>query len=231
MPGANHLRTIFVEFCTNADSRIGNLAPPGVGVVRLTIKDDLATPYGLAKALDAVKTPNANIVLFGALPCTGGSQWQRLNLHRGNAATRRKILDHRKVFRVLWRNFVTVAERCVALGGGVAFEWPRTCAYWHNRSVRAFIERHKLAEIQFDGCMYGLASSRPSMSGKLIRKPWTIATSMMELNLLCRKCTHKASEHAPCAGSDTKGTEGYTDELVVNLHTAVQQWCNARRAQ
>ena len=66
--------------------------------------------------------------------------------------------------------------------------------------------------------MYGLTSSMPSQSGKLIRKPWTIATSMMELNLLCRKCTHKPSEHAPCAGSDTKGTEGYTEELVVNLH-------------
>ena len=141
MPGGNRRRIIFVELCTNPDSRIGKFAPPGVEVIRLTIKDDLTTPAGLAKAFDAVDTPSAIIVLFGALPCTGGRQWQRLNLHRGNAATRRKILDHRKVFRVLWRNFVTVAERCIALGGGVAFEWPRTCTYWHNRSVRAFIER------------------------------------------------------------------------------------------
>ena len=108
-------------------------------VVRLTIKDDLTTPDGLAKALDAVDTPNAIIVQFGALPCTGGSQWQRLNLHRGNADTRRNILEHRRIFRVLWRNFVIVAERCIALGGGVAFEWPRSCSYWHNRGLRAFI--------------------------------------------------------------------------------------------
>ena len=104
MPGANHRRIIFVEFCTNPDSRIGNLAPPGVKVVRLTIEDDLTTPYGLAKTLDAINTPNATIVLFGALPCTGGSQWQILNWHRGDAVTRSKILGHRKVFRVLRRN-------------------------------------------------------------------------------------------------------------------------------
>ena len=155
-------------------------------MVRLTIKDDLTTPDRLAKALDAVGTPNAIIVLFGALPCTGGSQWQRLNWHRGNADTRRNILEHRRIFRVLWRNFVIVAERCIALGGGVAFEWPRSCTYWHNRSVRSFITRHNLAKVHFDGCMYGLASSMPRTSGKLICKPWTNATSMRELNLLCR---------------------------------------------
>ena len=200
-------------------------------MVRLTIEDDLTTPYGLAKALDAINTPNATLVLFGALPCTGGSQWQRLNWHRGDAVTRRKIMGHRKVFRVLWRNFVIVAERCFALGGGVAFEWPRSCAYCHDRSVKAFIRRHNLAEVHFDGCMYGLAGSMPKTSGNLIRKPWTIATSMRELNLLCRRCDHKPSEHATCAGTDTKATEGYTDELVINLHAAVKQWCGTRRAQ
>ena len=53
---------------------------------------------------------------------------------------------------------------------------------------------------------------------------------MRELNLLCRKCEHKPIEHAPCAGSDTKITEGYTDELVINLHAAVKRWCDAWRA-
>ena len=76
MPGAIQRRVIFVEFCTNPDSRIGKLAPPGVEVVRLTIKEDMTTSDGLAKALNAINTPRATIVLFGALPCTGGSQWQ-----------------------------------------------------------------------------------------------------------------------------------------------------------
>ena len=153
MPGGIRRRIIFVEFCTNPDSRIGTLAPPGVEVIRLTIDDDLTTPDGLAKAIDAISTPDATVVLFGALPCTGGSQWQRLNWYRGNAETRGRILQHRKIFRVLWRNFVIVAERCVALGGGIAFEWPRSCAYWHDHSVRSFIRRNKLTKVHFDGCM------------------------------------------------------------------------------
>ena len=63
-----------------------------------------------------------------------------------------------EVFRVLWRNFVIVAEQCVALGGGVAFEWPRSCAYWRDRGVQSFIKRQDMTEVQFDGCMYGLTS-------------------------------------------------------------------------
>ena len=78
MPGESRRRIIFVEFCTNPDSRIGFLAPPGVEVIRLTITDNLTAPAGLDKALKAINTPNAIIILFGALPCTGGSQWQRL---------------------------------------------------------------------------------------------------------------------------------------------------------
>ena len=40
MPGTTQRRIIFVEFCTNPDSRLGRFAPPGVEVVRLTINDD-----------------------------------------------------------------------------------------------------------------------------------------------------------------------------------------------
>ena len=158
---------------------------PAGGVIRLTINDDLTTPAGLDKAFRAINTPNAIIILFGALPCTGGSQWQRLNWHRGDANTRRKILEHRRIFRVLWKNFVIAAEQCIALEGGVAFEWPRGCTYWHDRSVRSFIKRHNLTEIQFDGCMYGLTSHVPGMP---IRKPWMVATTIKEMSLLGRKC-------------------------------------------
>ena len=116
MPGGNRRRIISVEFCTNLDSRIGLVAPPGVEVIRLTIDDDLTKPAGLDKAMNAINTPNAIVILFGALPCTGGSQRQRLNWHRGDSDTRKRILEHRKVFRVLWKNFVIAADQCAALG-------------------------------------------------------------------------------------------------------------------
>ena len=101
MPGENRRRIIFVEFGTNPESRIGLFAPPGVEVVRLTIDDDLTTPARLDKAMNAIHTPNAIVILFGTVPCTGGSQWQILNWHRGNADASINILEHRKTFRVL----------------------------------------------------------------------------------------------------------------------------------
>ena len=123
------------------------------------------------------------------------------------------------------------AEQCAAIGGGIAFEWPRSCAYWHDRSVRSFIKRHDLTKVQFDGCMYGLTSHVARTSGMPIRKPWTIATSMKEMCLLGLRCDHEPGGHAPCAGADTKATEGYTDELVIQLHAAVAEWCRMKGAR
>ena len=183
--------------------------------MRLTIEDDLTTPTGLAKAIAAVSTPSAVVMLFGALPCTGGSQCQYLNWFQGDAKTRAKITQHRRIFRVLWRHFVQVAEMCLEWGGCIAFEWPRGCTYWRDRRVQSFMQRHSLAEVRFDGCMFGLKSHATKSMGKLTRKPWTIATSAPQLHRLCRGCTHQPHEHAPCALA-----ERYMDDLVHTLHEA-----------
>ena len=77
----------------------------------------------------------------------------------------------------------------------------------------------------FDGCMYDLTSSSGSLSGMPIRKPWRLDTDCAELLArLNRRCdgTH---QHAPCAGNDTKLTEGYTDPIVREVHLAWQQHC------
>jgi hypothetical protein len=90
-PPPRHRR--IVEFCTSNDSRIGKMAPPNCEVVRLTIDDDLTSDEGLAKALAAVSDPSFQVLLFGALPCTGGSQWQNYNWKRG-PDTQDKIRGH-----------------------------------------------------------------------------------------------------------------------------------------
>ena len=68
-------------------------------------------------------------------------------------------------------------------------------------------------------------------SGMPIRKPWTIATTIKEMGLLGRKCDHPPEEHAPYAGAGTKATEGYTDEIAIQIHKAVAEWCRAREAR
>ncbi len=87
------------------------MAPPNCEVVRLTIDDDLTSAEGLARALAAVSDPNFQVLLFGALPCTGGSQWQNINWRRGKD-TQRKIRGHGDVFETLFSNLEKVAAAC-----------------------------------------------------------------------------------------------------------------------
>ena len=108
-----------VEFCCGSNSLIGRLAPPDCEVIRLTLEDDVLSAAGFAKALHAVSDNSIPALLFGSLPCTGGSPYQYLNWWRG-AKTRRKIRAHWRTFQVLWNAFQDVANTCLNSGG----EWP-----------------------------------------------------------------------------------------------------------
>ena len=110
----------------------------------------------------------------------------------------------------------------------IAFEWPAACKYWQYDKVRAFMKAMQYRFITLNGCMFGLQSMAPKTRGLSIKKPWTIATDCHTLTKhLNRQCTsyhHFDREkgrfipHAPCAGVDTKQTEGYTDEFAVAVH-------------
>ncbi len=210
-------RRRIVEFCTNSDSRLGRVAPPNCEVVRLTIDDDLTKSDGLNKALAAVSDPDVEVLLFAAMPCTGGSQWQHLNWGRG-PATQRKILAHRVVFEKLFRNFAKVAAAFSANGGRIAIEWPRACSYWSLTQVQSFLRKYSLVNYDFDGCMYGLCSTKGTTHGDPIKKPWRIMSDMKEFSGIRLRCTHAPSEHVRCAGVDTKTSEGYTDALALLIH-------------
>ena len=185
--------------------------------MRLTIDDDLTTDAGLNKAVNAVSNPRIPTLLFGALPCTGGSPYQFLNWQLG-PKTRAKIRHHRSIFNCLWKAFVTTAEACIAAGGKIAFEWPRNCMYWRLRKVKAFLKKHGMKCYKFDGCMYNLRSEASKTHGKFLQKPWIIASNCPEFAYMERRCNHTREQHAKTAGSDTRRTEGYTDEMADEIH-------------
>ena len=161
-------------------------------------------------------------LLFGALPCTGGSALQAINWLRG-PNTQKKIRNHWVIFRRLWRAYRTVAEACLKhYGNAIALAWPRACRYWHDKSVKTFMTKHAMHTYKLDGCMYGLRSVAPSTYGKLLKKPWTIASTSPCFSRLCRLCNHDrhADPHVPTAGRDTKLGENYTKEMVQEIHSA-----------
>ena len=153
--------------------------------------------------------------MFGALPCTGGSPYQRLNWKVG-PKTRGMIRRHWAIFRALWRHFEIVAQTCLDNGGQIAIEWPKACAYWRLRYVKRALAKWGCQSYHFNGCMYGLASQMPSKEGQLLSKPWTIASTCASFHTL-RVCD-KSHNHAKTEGGDTKITEGYTDPLAHAIH-------------
>ena len=113
--------------------------------------------------------------------------------------------------RVLWRNFVRVAEVVHQHGGFIANEWPTECEYWTYQEVIDFCDKYQLQFAKCHGCAFGLKSVSSQVP---IKKPWTIATNDGVLFRAIREfvCPGPAVHpiHAPCAGADTKISEGYT---------------------
>ena len=206
-----------VEFCCGPQSLIGQYASANCEVIRLTAADDMASQSGVDTAVSAVSVPGLPTLLFGSLPCVGGSPYQRLNWYAG-PATRTKIQNHWKLFRVLWRNFVVVADACVANGGRIALEWPRDCSYWRDRRVQAALKRWGCTPYRMDGCMFGLRSTAAATRGMLLRKPWIISSNCDQFWRIAYTCVHSRDVHTRIQGSDTKRTENYTEELADGIH-------------
>ena len=98
--------------------------------------DDVTTPKGLKKALEAVSHPNT--LLWASMPCTGGSPWQRLNRHRPGVLA--KLEEHWRLARLIWAAFAKAARRTLEHGGEVAMEWPHGCTYWKWPEVVSFMK-------------------------------------------------------------------------------------------
>jgi hypothetical protein len=116
---------VIIEWCCVDDSMLGQASTysKGCRIIRLTIKDDLRTLEGLEVALDIFNScPIGRTLLWSAMPCAGGSPWQRHNIARGEGLA--KIVTHWADFRALWSNFDVVAQAVMAIEGVVAMNGP-----------------------------------------------------------------------------------------------------------
>ena len=171
----------------------------------------------------------SSVLLWASIPCTGGSSWQHLNARFPNG--RKLIAAHKLLFRQIWTAFEQVATECLRCGGHVAIEWPRACSYWREDAVTSFVSKHGFSRVTFDGCALGLVSNR---TGLPIKKPWAVLTSCPQLvsALQVFVCPGPVvhSTHQPCAGSETKATEGYTPKLASIVHDVFRALLPRHRA-
>ena len=72
--------------------------------------------------------PGADV--WGSLPRTAWSAWQQMAIHRLGPSYMEKLRAKRKESVELLRRFILVADKIIAQGGQVHFEWPRYCAGW-----------------------------------------------------------------------------------------------------
>ena len=212
-----------VEVCCSSNSLIGKLADSCCEVIRITEEDDFTTDKGRAKALTAVRKYGVDTLVWISIPCTGGSPWQNLNKKRKSGLVR--LRQHHKLFKQLWLSAVEVAHEVRNVGGRVAIEWPRNCAYWRWNCVRKLAKEMGFRFAKFDGCAFGLKDPE----GVPMRKPWMLATDDDHLHAaLADKTCPGHAVHRKVEGELTKATENYTEELVNTVHLAWRESIRSR---
>ena len=223
-PAKPRCSRVIIEFCCGENSKIGNEAPLyGCRSERLTIREDMRSQKGLEHALNIVRdahSRNEMILLWGAIPCTGGSAWQNYNRQFPSAAA--KIRIHLRNFCKLFRNFKAIAREVILCGGIVVNEWPTGCSYWKRYEVTKFLAETGMNKVNLDGCMFDLKSV--VYEDKYIKKPWTLASNNQSFleQFESHKCIGESDKHkhTPCAGKDTRLTENYTDQFARHVHHA-----------
>ncbi len=179
-----------IELCCSLDSRLGASCPASSDCARyrFTEQEDLTTASGLRAALVAVhesqRRAKGHLLIWVSIPCTGGCTWNRINKRFPSACAKQAL--HLDLFHKLWDACTRVMEYAVASGGAtLAIEWPKNCDYWGFPGVQEFMLKFGMTLSHFDGCMYGLLSSK----GVPLKKPWGVASNTCflgeVLNLKC----------------------------------------------
>ena len=212
-----------IEYCCGEDSLIGKLAPPDCVVFRITKAVDPTTSQGemFFKGIVSTYPPG---LLWASIPCIAGCGWSRVNKHFPNGL---KLWEKSFAeFKILFVAFLRDARFAVSKGWRIAFEWPMNCSLWKEPEVIAMISEFQLQGVCFDGCTLGVKSISGPFESLPIKKPWCIATDVVEIcsafqPFVCKgHAVVNGKQHASCRGKDASNSENYTVEMVTTIHQA-----------
>ena len=196
--------------------------------IRVTIADGFTREETVRVVINVLKTCGNKVLLWFAIPCTGGCPFARMNEKKSHNAKQR-LEGHLDAFTMLWGDAVFVMTEAKVYEYLTAFEWPTFCSYWQREEVWSHMTEMAYEFVDFHGCMFGLKSIARSTKDWPIKKPWSVATDCPSLRqALDRKCkggywhidpdTGKKHPHASCSGVNTKMLEDYTDEVARAIH-------------
>ena len=98
---------VMIEGCTNPGSLLSEKTPWPKGCKIIPIDNgDWCSIYTLDKCHETLSGRKS--ALWFSSPCTGGTSWTHVNMHRGSA-TVNKIKGHWVEFRKLWRRLEEIA--------------------------------------------------------------------------------------------------------------------------
>ena len=165
---------VMVEGCTNPDSLMSRLTPSSKGCTVIPIDRNIDWCSKESYDICIGNLTGGHRALWFSSPCTGGSVWSHIHLHR-SSSTVALILSHWKEFHRLWKRFEEIAKIVIPKGVAMFVEWPRGCRYWANKRVARFLDTYGFTFADFDGCMYGLVATKGKEVGTPIKKPWRVA--------------------------------------------------------
>ena len=220
---------LFIEFCCSKDSTLcsSRYAEAKTDTklpivrVRLTEEHDMTKSENVEYALRIIAkfAGKCPIILWGSLPCTGGSRWQDVNLKTIGPKFHARLRFLRSQCKRLHANFMLCADQVFAAGGEIAYEWPTGNRLWELPCIKRMVKIYGLKRVAFHGCQVGVTSRR----GRPIKKPWDIQTTMLPLveAFRERRCTHKPHEHDQARGGETSRTAFYPDPMCDLIHMAI----------
>ena len=146
----------------------------------------------LESQVSGVKRPAVII----SLPCADWTQWQQVKCVQYGAEFRKTLARRRVKSKMMLRNALAVGDKAIAQGGDLVFEWPRNASGWKLYILLAFIEKHNLILVDFEGCAVGLTDQNviPHL------KRWRFVTNNIRLANTFKeaRCKHELEfKHSP----------------------------------
>ena len=207
-------KPMMFEFCCSENSKLGQVnEPKGIDHIRLSLSNcNLEDETQIQRSL-SMMDHFKGADMWASIPCGPWSPWQNMALHRYGFKYRRKLKSKRKQSKKLLSHFFLAAERIIANGGHVCFEWPKGSKGWVLPELLCFFRKHNFFESTCDGCAFGLVdeNEKPHLkSCRVMTTSWKLAKDLGQY-----KCCHpKGFKHSTLEGSKTGRSAFYTDRMA-----------------